>query len=395
MSIADDIDALTAPGAQGSDTRLLNTPDGWRPRLEVDSTGGFVISKARNAAEIPDAADILKEFNLDPASWRVTSVRKSQWQRFDGEMLEAQRINIVPADFQSGSDEDREKLIDEISKWRPSKTSKVSTGNLSSIYALGDPQYGKNAGDGSAGTVRRVLYALDESVIRHKELVKTGRGIGTIVLPQLGDCIEGSVSVGGKVMGASDMHVTEQVRLGRRMLMKWVKTMAPLAENLIIPAVNGNHDQAQRITMSNQTDGWQLDIVSAVQDACEDNPALAHVQFRYPERESGNLTINLNGFMVGMAHGHESRDAVKWWSGQSQGKTPIGNADLLLTGHFHHFVAKQVGPRLWLQVPAMDGGSPWWKDRSGLDSPTGIVSLVVGSDYDPRRDLAVIGGEKR
>ena len=85
----------------------------------------------------------------------------------------------------------------------------------------------------------------------------------------------------------------------------------------------------------------------------------------------------------------------KWISGQATGRTPVGSADVLLTGHFHHFKANQIGPRLWIQVPAMDGGSAWFRDKSGLESPTGIVSLVVGPDYDPRRDLAVLAGENR
>lgn len=395
-SMADRLVEFVSPGPTGSDTRATNTPESWRPMVDVDnSKGGFIISKPRKEDEDENLEEIFIDFKLDQSKWAVSSLRRSRWQTFSGEWLEATRINLLPIGYEKENDLDLEKLVDELKKWRPSKSIKASTGPLSSVYAIGDPQYGKDAGDGSAGTVRRVLYALEEAVVRQRELVKIGRKIGTIVLPQLGDCIEGSVSQGGRVIGASDLHVTQQVRLSRRMLMKWVKTMAPLAESLIVPAVNGNHDSAHRITMTNPTDGWQLDIVSAVQDACEDNPALAHVKFRYPEKESGNLTIDVNGFLIGMAHGHEARDTVKWWSGQSQGKTPIGAADILLTGHYHHFVAKQVGPRLWLQVPAMDGGSPWWKDRSGLESPTGIVSLVVGVDYDPRRDLAVIGGEQR
>ena len=43
----------------------------------------------------------------------------------------------------------------------------------------------------------------------------------------------------------------------------------------------------------------------------------------------------------------------------------------------------------------MDGGSPWFRERAGLESPTGIVSFVVGDGYDPRRDLAVLAGEQR
>ena len=55
MTISEDIEALTSPGASGSDIRNSNTPEGWRPRLEVDAQGGYVISTPRNAGEIPDA----------------------------------------------------------------------------------------------------------------------------------------------------------------------------------------------------------------------------------------------------------------------------------------------------------------------------------------------------
>jgi len=67
----------------------------------------------------------------------------------------------------------------------------------------------------------------------------------------------------------------------------------------------------------------------------------------------------------------------------------------LVTAHLHHYKVSQVGPNLWVQVPAMDGGSPWFRDRAGLDSPTGLVSMVVGEGYDSRRDLVVLSGENR
>lgn len=396
MSLSDQIKHLTDVANAGSDVKAQNIPDAWRPRLEVGSEGGFFISTPRNAGEIPDASELLKEFDLDPDAWRVTNVRRSRWQKFDGEWLESARVTIAPAGkVNHANAEDLERLIDEIRKWRPGKAQKASTGPLSAVYAMSDTQWGKNAGDGSEGTVRRVLNALDESVARHKELVKTGRPIGTIVLPQLGDCIEGSVSQNGKVLGQSDLSVTQQVRLGRRMLMTWIKTMAPFAERLIVPTVPGNHDQPHRITLTDPSDSWQVEIVSAVQDACSENDSLAHVEFRYPEKDSGTLAINLDGVILGMAHGHQARNMANWWAGQATGRTPVGHADILLTGHFHHFIAQQVGPRLWIQLPAMDGGSPWYREAKGLESPTGIVSLVLGQDYDPRRDLAVLGGENR
>ena len=239
------------------------------------------------------------------------------------------------------------------------------------------------------------MRGIEESVDRHKELLKSGRKIGTVVLPQLGDCIEGSTSQNGKVLGRSDLGVTQQVRIGRRILMAWVKAFAPLCEELWIPVVPGNHDEPHRIMMIDPTDSWQIEVVSAVQDACAENPALSHVKFYYPNPDHATLAIDLGGTTLGMAHGHQGKDMGKWLHGQATGRTPVGQADVLLTGHFHHFRADQIGPRLWIQVPAMDGGSAWFRDKSGLESPTGIVSLVVGDGYDPRRDLAVLAGENR
>ena len=380
----------------GSDVKQNKVPEEWRARLDIGNDGGYFISTPRIAGELPDAVELFKEFDLDPMVWTVISVRKSRWQRYDGEWLEAAKVSIKPAlQIRAEMGLDLESLVSEISKWRPRTGIKASTGNLSAIYAIGDTQYGKDAGDGTEGTIRRVLGAVEESVARHKELVKIGRSIGTICLPQLGDCIEGSVSQHGKVLGRSDLGITQQVRLGRRILMAWVKALAPLSENLIIPAVPGNHDETHRITMTDPTDSWQLEIVSAVQDACAENPALSHIQFRYPERDNSTLAIDLGGTTLGMAHGHQARDMGKWLHGQAVGRTPVGSSDILMTGHFHHFIAQQVGPRLWIQVPAMDGGSAWFRNSKGLESPTGIVSLVVGDGYDPRRDLSVLAGENR
>jgi predicted phosphodiesterase len=378
------------------EVKRANTPTEYRARMDIGTDGGFFVSTPRTAGELPDAIELFKDFDLDPEVWTVVSVRKSRWQRYDGEWLEAARVNVKPAQQEqfgySGADYDA--LVEEIIKWKPKKV-ETSTGPLYAIYAIGDTQYGKDANGGTEATVERVTLGIQESVTRHKELLKIGRKIGTVVLPQLGDCIEGSTSQKGMVIGRSDLGVTQQVRLGRRVLMAWVKAFAPLCEELIIPVVPGNHDEPHRIMMTDPIDSWQIEVVAAVQDACAENPALSHVKFMYPKPDHQTLAVDLGGTIVGLAHGHQAKDMGKWIAGQATGRTPVGSADVLMTGHFHHFRADQVGPRLWIQVPAMDGGSAWFRDKSGLESPTGIVSLVVGDGYDPRRDLAVLAGENR
>jgi predicted phosphodiesterase len=396
MSLGNDLEALASPGNSGSDHKKIGTPEGWRPRMEIGGDGGFIISHAHAANEVPDAADLLVEFDLDPTQWIVTGVRKSRWQRYDGEFLEAARLTIAPAKQVSNElATDVEELIKAVAKWRPTSRQKPTTGSLAALFCVGDTQYGKDAGDGTAGTIARMDRALTESLQRHKELIKNGRDIGQIVLPQLGDCIEGTTSQHGKVIGRSDLSVTQQVRIGRRVMMNWIKAFAPLTESLLVPVVPGNHDEPHRIVITDPVDSWQIEIASAVQDACAENPALAHVEFRYPSRDDSTLAINIAGTLVGFAHGHQARDMALWWQGQATGKTPVGAADVLITAHLHHFIARQVGPRLHLQIPAMDGGSAWFRNSKGLDSPTGIVSLVVGDGYDPRRDLTVLAGEQR
>lgn len=228
----------------GSDIKISNTPQEWRAQLDLGSDGGFFISTPRTAGELPDAVELFKDFDLDPNIWQVVAVRKSRWQRHDGEWLEAARVSVKPAAQEGFSykGEDYDQLVGEISKWKPGKT-QTHTGPLYAIYAIGDTQYGKDAGGGTEATVQRVMKAIEESVARHKELLKLGRNIGTVVLPQLGDCIEGSTSQGGRILGRSDLGVSQQVRIGRRVLMAWIKAFAPLCERLIVPVVPGNHDE--------------------------------------------------------------------------------------------------------------------------------------------------------
>jgi predicted phosphodiesterase len=382
MSKLSDLEGL---GSQRSDSRDRKVPEAWRPRLEVDDSGGFFVSTPQQNP-VGDVVDLLGEFDLNPDEWTVTGVRRSKWQRYDEEWLHSYRVNVVPRKAHTAIDLGR--LEDDILKWRPTKASKPTKGDRAFVVAVGDTQWGKDAGDGTAGTVDRVMSAMESATFRHKEL--KDRGIGTIVLPQMGDCIEGVVSQGGRITGRLDLALTSQIRVGRRVLFEWVKRFAPLTDKLIIPVVPGNHDESTRQVLTDPVDSFQVDIVSSVLDMCAQNPDLQHVEARFPERDNTTVAVKIADTLLGFAHGHQTRQTVKWWEGQALGDTPVGSADILITAHYHHYKVENVGNRLWIQIPSMDGGSMWFRDRRGYDSPHGVVSLVVGADYDPRRDLAVL-----
>jgi predicted phosphodiesterase len=388
MSIKDDFNEFIKAGKEGSDNILKDVPENWRPRSELDqTTGGFAITGPRVDGNTPGAEELLKEANLDPAEWVLVNSRRGSWQKWDGEWLHSWRINVIPA-VSTVQDYDAQRLIEDVSNWKPTSSNDFE-GDLTAVYSIGDTQYGK---DDTPAIVDRVLLSFDEAIDHHKFLQQKYK-IGQIALPQLGDCIEGMTSQKGKVMGRHDIGVAQQVQVGRRILMAQIKAMAQLAPKIIVPVVPGNHDEVQRFLVSRPEDSWQIEIVRAVEDACQENDFLKdRVEFRYPAKDDSTLAVNLSGILYGMAHGHQKSNMVAWWSGQVMGRCAVANADILNVGHLHHYDVQSVGTRLFIQNPAMDNGSGWFRDKSGLESHPGIVSLVVGAGFDARRELVVLGG---
>lgn len=394
MGLSDKLENLASPGKSGSDIKAFGTPEEWRPRMDVDDArGGFVISKPRPSSEIPDASTILEEFGLDPRDWVVSSLRRGKWQKYDGEFLESVRVNLTPVGGSAEDKLDAEQLVDEIRKWRPDRGIKQSTGNGSYVAAPSDQQIGKKAnGQGTQQAIDRILGLTEAAVNKYKMYQKAGLNLGTITLALPGDHVEGNVSQGGRLQGqaASDLGLTEQVRVARRLLMAQVKALAPLAENMIVPVVNGNHDEVTRQIVADPADGWNVEIASAVQDACAENPALEHVQFRFPASGHQTLAVNICGTMLGLYHGHQGRDPMKYLAGQAAGQTALGNCDVWISGHFHNFKCMDISHRLWVQCPTTDPGSEWFRDRAGMESKPGLLTMVIGGDFDPREFLNVI-----
>ena len=361
-------------------------PSGWEPSIEYDSTGGTLVSTPRvPVADEPDHAELLAEFQLDPTKWRITGLRRSKWQRWDGEWLESFRASFVP--FTGSRNVPIDDLLQIVSKWKPQNASnrqnKAHSGGLAYVVVLSDTQVGKIDGGGTDEIISNVLHKTDLAVERLKELRKAGRDINQIYLPQLGDCIEGMNSQGGKHIWRTDLDLTSQIRIYRRLLLHMVKQFAPLADKVIVPAIPGNHDEAVRVGNSmgtSYTDSFALDAASAVQDALADRDDFAHVKFVFPKYDTLTVTLDVVGTVVGFAHGHQCRGkAVDWWMKMAHGQQDIGEASLLLTGHYHHLKVEQTGAKTWIQAPSLDGGSTWFENSTGQAAPAGMLTLTVGN----------------
>jgi hypothetical protein len=131
------------------------------------------------------------------------------------------------------------------------------------------------------------------------------------------------------------------------------------------------------------------------------NPeAFGHVRFVIANGLTQTIQPIEGGPIIGMAHGHQSGSGAtpqarvqKWWSGQALGQTAIGDADILLTGHYHSLQLATVGRRTWMQCPALDSGSQWFTERYGIgDSPAGVLTFVLTKKG--WEDLAVLSCEE-
>jgi predicted phosphodiesterase len=365
--------------------------------MDLDTArGGFVVGSPRAAGEITDASTVLEEFGLSHQEWSVTSMRRGKWQKHDGDWLESVRVNLVPATGSVGDQLDVEKLSDQLKKWRPAKGIKKSTGSGAFLIGAADQQIGKKAnGSGTEQSIDRILTLTEKAVNRFEAYKKAGISPGTICLALLGDHVEGNVSQGGRLQGlaASDLGLTEQTRVARRLLLAQIKALAPLVDRLIVPVINGNHDEVTRQVAADPADGWNVEIASAVQDICAENPELAHVEFRYPSSGHQTLTVDVEGTMLGLFHGHQANqnNVMKYLSQQAAGQTALGGADVWISGHFHNFRAMDIGERLWLQCPTTDPGSEWFRDRAGMESKPGLLTMVIGGEYNSREFISVLG----
>ena len=94
MSLEDNYMDMIRAGQEGSDKINKSIPEAWRPRSEIGTDGGYVISTPRPDGNTPGAEEILREAKLDPSEWVVVSHRRSRWQTYNGDWLESFRVNV-------------------------------------------------------------------------------------------------------------------------------------------------------------------------------------------------------------------------------------------------------------------------------------------------------------
>lgn len=339
------------------------------------------VEEARDMSD----AELLESMSVDPEKWSITSRRESKWQSASGEWLSAHKVELGRVGALTGdlSVDQMNEILEEYSRMSVPTHSGLPNTHKNRIFVVpvADLQAGKVDGGGTAALVDRFGRVTVE--VRDR-LAREG-GTETLIIPILGDCIEGLVHQGGRFITRLDISVTEQVRVYRRLLLHMIQELEPYCQYMTVVVLPGNHDETYRVVNTPVTDSWAIEGASAVEDALALSGRYERVKFIYPGDEELVITLNVGTeqkpYVLAFTHGHLAKtpnSVTTWWGNQAFGKQHGGNADLLFSGHFHHLRVENMGSgRTWFQAPALDGGSDWYRRTHGSEEPTGMISLWV------------------
>jgi hypothetical protein len=370
-------------------------PKGWEPG--IDTAKGLLTHLSDAPAAPSDWSDIIRELGLDPAGWTVDEnqpVQVRTWDSGDKRMY-YYRATVVPC-RDSVTDVDVEALIREVKRRKPQPPKDVLE-ERALVICLADWQAGK--GDGQGNGVEQLLERLwqlrDAVHARMRELKKAGIPISTLTVLSMGDLSESCDGHYAAQTFQVELDYRQQARLVRRMLVEMIGEWVKLAPNMQVGCVPANHGERRKNgkMFTNWGDNTDVEVFEVVREALAHNPdVFGHIRWAIPDQEQ-YLTLDVCGTIIGIVHGHQFRSgsgpqgkALSWWKNMAMNRTSVGDADILVSGHFHHLqvmgegVADSPKGRTWMQCPALDCGSEWWEHMGGAPTQQGTLTFTVDAN---------------
>jgi predicted phosphodiesterase len=359
----------------------------WLPGVTWQGEEGVVTTQPMEGDNAPDWSGVLRMWGLDPEHFQVVEpVLFNVWGDTLGVLNRQWKGKVIRKGKQEVAD--IESLIQDIKKHKP-RERKPIVGGASLVVCASDWQTGKRDGDGLKGLVGRWLQAIDDVEFRIKELKKIGRPIDSITVLCLGDLVEGCDGHYDIQTFTVEVDRRDQVKIARRLLRDALIRWSKVVPDITVAAIGGNHGENRKngkaFTTLNDND--DVALVESVAEIFQANPeAYGHIRFAIPTDEL-SLTIEVHGQIIGITHGHLARSGQgvegklrRWIADQTLGRQKIGDCDILVTGHYHSFKLADWGGVKWLQAPALDGGSVWWRQSTGEIADVGVLTFLVTSE---------------
>ncbi|MFZ5852307.1 MAG: hypothetical protein ACOYY2_13065 [Actinomycetota bacterium] len=358
----------------------------WRPGVSWEGEEGTVTTGALPADGHPDWDEVLRVWDLDPEKFAVVEpVLFNAWDAAvgDGQVQRMRQWKGKVVRRRGPAAVDLDALVALVESDPPFEPPPLAEGVFAAV--LGDWQTGKPEGGGSPVLVHKVLTMIGQVEHRVLELRALGRPLGELLVLWPGDSVEGCLGHYPMQEFGVDLDRRAQETLVRRLLLKALRRWARLFGAVRVVAVGGNHGENRRRGKAWTTfaDNADLAVVEQVCDVLAEHPGYAHVQFCFAP-DSLTVTVPAAGYVVGVHHGHIAGAGAtpeakirRHFEAMAGGRQPLGDADVLVTGHFHHERIVDWGSTVWVQGAALDGGSEWFRLRTGYTSAPGTTTFAI------------------
>jgi predicted phosphodiesterase len=378
--------------------KTRSMPNGWEPGVVWDGSQGEITT---DPSFDPNANwdDLLAARGLDPEVYEIYG-DTIRWTSFDGWKRDApgeEAYSTICYSFKAvirkkTSSVEKEAIPEDIYQavLKAKKRKKPApTGDAHFLVALSDWQTGNRDGGGLELQVERITELVTSIPDRIKHLRGAGNNIGHVVIAGLGDLVEGTCGHYAAQQYRIEADRREQVKLVRRGIRDIIMAVSPIVDKVTVLAIGGNHGENRGLAGKAFTSTGDNDDVAIFEQLAETfsmNPEVyGNVGFKLP-LEQLTLSINLSGKVVAFTHGHLSKaggnagQAVwNWWKDQAMGRAHEGvaDADILVTGHYHHLNVKEQEGRAVLVCPSLTAVGEYFQDAYGVKTRAGTLNFTV------------------
>lgn len=257
------------------------------------------------------------------------------------------------------------------------------------VLSINDIQLGQSYNGGSKATIEQFYRLIAGAKDRIKELHNMGRNFTKLVIIGGGDLVEGCVIYGNQAFSL-DMDRKQQVEGVVALLLHALDTLAPMFDRVIVLASKGNHGEhridGKYTTLSDNDDThvWEMAKLALSRDE-----TMQHIEWTIAESEAG-VAVRVFDWVLATTHGDIyakgvqgatiDKKAHNWMKNMALGRERfglLGQADVLITHHFHHNKMSDWGSCLWRQTPSQDRGSPYFEQATGEYSDPGMLTFVM------------------
>ena len=375
---------------------MRSHPKGWEPGWTWDGSAGVLTTQPladrpktwdefiRDAGLDPDEVEVIEPVNVrgwdanmgrDPESGEVT-VHRMHYYRLNLRRRSTLELPNLPSIMRAAKAAAR----------RKPRTPADDGPDRAVVAVFADPQTGKVA---SRGGTEQLLARTAETYERLGNYIADADAQQGVWL-DAGDAVE-SFENTHEQQQTNDLSMMSQVEVATFLEFEGIDIMCRALGRVVAVGVGSNHCRWRQGKENKGTpaDDWGLHMLRQIRRWTTRlaGPQYEHLSIMVPQRHDETVAIDVCGEILGLAHGHQvARPNMipDWWSRQTHGGQPIADADILVTGHFHHLRVEPVGrnphtnrSRWWLQAPTLDNGSDWFRHHKGYDSDPGMLVFTV------------------